>query len=164
MAKLFKSGVFFVRDKVRGCDWFGKSITFTYRGEDAFKTLGGGILSLSIFGFLLFYMIFLLRVMFERSDVNTSKNTIVKDLANDKTLHYPAKHTFAFAVSWSGAEENLLKESSYVEVEAYEKSYKQLSDKTLEAVYKPLELELCGSNFPYKDQELVKKYGINTYL
>ena len=73
MSVLISKAFSWSKAKVKSYDWFGKNITFTYKGEYAFKTIGGGVLSLTIFGFLLFYMIYLINIMLRRSEVKTSK-------------------------------------------------------------------------------------------
>lgn len=152
-------------DKLRGCDWFGKPVTLTYKGDDTFRTLGGGILSLSIFGFLVFYAVVLCKTMVERSDVKTTKNTIVKNLARDNTTHYPGRHGLAFAFNWLSEEnESLISEKTYIDFKVIQVASTLQSNGEYKRVETELQYEPCGTKFPYDDQAQVKLFGLNDYL
>lgn len=152
-------------DKLRGCDWFGKPVTLTYKGDDTFRTLGGGMLSLSIFGFLVFYAVVLCKTMVERSDVKTTKNTIVKNLASDNTTHYPGRIGLAFAFDWLTEDnESLINETTFIDIKIIQVAQTLQPNGQYKREETELQYEPCGTKFPYDDQAQVKLFGLQDYL
>ena len=98
-------------------DLYGKKIMMTYKGEDSFKTVYGGVVSLFIKLVLLIYAILLISVIFNKGDTKKTVNTTTKDTTKDNTKHYIGRSTFGFGLSFEDYQNgnNLLMESTYFE-------------------------------------------------
>ena len=59
----YKSVLSHITSSIRYFDIYGKSITFTYEGEERYKTSSGGIVTISILIGLIFYASHLLDLM-----------------------------------------------------------------------------------------------------
>ena len=78
-------------------DFYSTKINFTFGGEDSFKTLIGGVISLIISMIVLSITLTLTVTIFQKSNVTSSINKIFKDITNDQTKHYFAKEDVYFA-------------------------------------------------------------------
>jgi Na+/H+ antiporter NhaC len=91
LRKIASGAVRYVYGSVKGLDSFSSPIAFTYKGEDTFKTLIGGITSMLILSVMAIYAYSLTQVMLYRKDTNKSKSTKIVDLVNSTEIHYPGK-------------------------------------------------------------------------
>ena len=55
-------------DYVRGKDDYGHPIVLNYKGDDTFKTLPGGMLSIAMYYVLIFYGLLRINAMVEKVD------------------------------------------------------------------------------------------------
>ena len=69
-----------IHNTVKKFDLFSQKIMFTYKGDTSFSTFLGGFVSLIIFSIICIYSVFLLQVMVNRENSNSSKSTEVVDL------------------------------------------------------------------------------------
>ena len=95
---VFQSTFRCITNYIKGYDSFGKTFTFTYKGEDQFKTFLGGFVSIIISMVLLVYYINLLIIMFNRGSSDTSVNNIIKDLSIDQDQLDLGNSNFQFAI------------------------------------------------------------------
>jgi len=119
---------------VKSRDMYGKTFTFTYKGEDEFKTTIGGVISIAIQVVLAIYAIMLLRVMAQRGDTNKSRNTMVQDLSSDTEKITLADTTFSLAFSVENVNSyNILTDSSLLKlaITKYHIEYDQDTNSTV---------------------------------
>ena len=106
---------------IQNYDMYGKTITFTYKGEDEFKTTFGGCTSIAIIGVIIFYSSLLLKTMLRRD--NTTKNTdlLVQDLNNDSQNVSMASTNFSIALGLINEDDtsnaNYISDPTYFSVE-----------------------------------------------
>lgn len=74
---------------IKSTDRFPKHISFTYRGKESFKTLIGGIATISILILITIYGLALMRVMWYKKDTNKSRSSTVVSLNSNSETHYP---------------------------------------------------------------------------
>lgn len=92
--KSFKSGI-------SSFDMFCMPITLNYKGRDSFRTIIGGSISIVIFALFSVILTKLLRVMFDKSQVKSTENTVFYDTFSDTTEHFPleSEMTIAFYIN-----------------------------------------------------------------
>ena len=88
-----------LNNKIRRCDIYGKTITFTYKGEDQYTTFIGGVTTIAIMFAMLTYTSGLLKTMIEYKGTNSSVNTIIKDLSNDTDPMILSPGNFEFLIT-----------------------------------------------------------------
>ena len=64
-------------EQLKSIDYFAKPITFTYKGNDTYRTAFGGFLSFLIGTFLGVMFIYKMIAMYERTETKIRKDTIV---------------------------------------------------------------------------------------
>ena len=84
--------------RIQSYDMYGKTITFTYKGEDEFKTTFGGCTSIAILGVIIFYSILLLKTMFKRNDTTKNTDLLIRNLNNDYQNVSMASSNFSIAL------------------------------------------------------------------
>ena len=77
-----------IQNTITENDLYYKKVTLRYKGKESFKSLYGGIVSTIIILFLFIDFIILTSVIFTYGDSTHFLKTIIKDLVDDKTLHY----------------------------------------------------------------------------
>jgi hypothetical protein len=60
-------------------DLFGRSIVFAYNGDDSFKTIYGGVISIGILCMVCNYLGILFNTLITRKEVNTTKKKLRKN-------------------------------------------------------------------------------------
>jgi len=151
---------------VRKWDSYGKNVFIAHNNDENYKTQFGGFVSISILLALLFYAGFLLKNMIERNTVTYSTNTVVNDLSKTTADHKPAEHGFTIAVGLRDDSTSFLDEEylKYYELQINQYESTQLENGTFINELKALEFEKWGDNFPFEDQDLIKKYYIDRYV
>ena len=98
---VFKAMLRWMSNYVKSFDVYGKTFTFTYKGEDQLRTFWGGWVSFVIVLTLFLNSISLFIVMITRDDSSIYSSTIFNDLSRDTKLLSLANSTFQFAVRLS---------------------------------------------------------------
>ena len=88
-----------LKHKIRSLDIYGKSITFTYKGQEKYNTLFGGLISIIIKIFIYILGLYLFIMMINRKQTASSFNRIVDDLRTDTNQLDLTSNTFAFFTS-----------------------------------------------------------------
>jgi hypothetical protein len=94
-------------------------------------------------------------------------NTVVTDLTKDHVDHYPAQHGFAVGLGFRYLNVSLLDEAMlrYYNIEFWQKVKKHDKNGNYEDEWTQIEVSKCDSEvFPYDDQDLLTRYGINNYV
>ena len=96
----------YISESIKDFDVYGKTITFTYKGKDQYKTFIGGVISIIMLIIALLYGVNLFIIMIGRDNTNTTVSTIIKDLSNDSEVIELNKSKFqlAFSVTYNGLE------------------------------------------------------------
>ena len=89
---------------------------------------------------------------------------MIKDLTHDSSRHQIGKGTFAFAVRLTGPNPELLLDTSYFRFSANNAKYSRDSNFALSKSFNEIEMEICGDNFPYDDQDVYKRSGLSLFL
>jgi hypothetical protein len=63
---------------LRKIDLYGKSITFTYKGIDSYKTVLGGVVSLIIMAFLMAIVLIKVNTMINKGNNTIRKSSVVR--------------------------------------------------------------------------------------
>ena len=72
-----------LNDKIRSKDIYGKSITFTYKGEEQYTTFIGGLTSIVIKFIIFVFGLSILLNMVNRKNTNSSVNRIINNIMED---------------------------------------------------------------------------------
>lgn len=158
-------GVF--KGTLRGVDLFGRDIFISYKNQNKFKTHLGGCSTITVVFLMIAYAVYLLQVMFRRQSIFYSMNTVITDLTKASEDHYPAQNGFAVGLGFRYTNVSLLDEEMlrYYKVEFWQKVSVNSRDGTSEDEWTELEVSKCTSDlFPYVDQDLISRYGINNYV
>ena len=94
-----KTSFRWIGERIKGFDMYGKTITFTYKGQDQFKTFIGGIVSIILFFVAIIYGVNLLNVMVNRNDTNSTINTVIEDLSVDSEVLNLGESNFQLAIA-----------------------------------------------------------------
>ncbi|CAI2360481.1 unnamed protein product [Moneuplotes crassus] len=150
---------------VKSLDVFGSPIQMFYENNTRFKTIVGGICSLIIVAISVLFSVQLLKVMFERSKLNYTFHSIVRDLTNDHEDEFPGRFGFDIAIGFRGDTTSLL-DPIYQQLYELEVVQKIVTNKggVITEQLLPLELQKCGSDFPYSKASLVEDFKINQYV
>ena len=114
----------YTKDKIVLYDLYPTTITFTYDGNESFKTLFGGIASIAIRMTVLIIALMLLLTVIQRGNTFYSYNKVFRDLTNDSTQHYFAKKSEAyFAIKLTGPNPEKLLDPSYFSFSLLQANY-----------------------------------------
>ena len=92
--------------QVKKLDFYGKTMAFTYKGEDCYKTYLGACTSFMITIVILVYSLTLLKMMVEFKGYKSNVNTVIHDLSDDSDPLYLENSTFQIAFEVSYVYEN----------------------------------------------------------
>ncbi|CAI2384568.1 unnamed protein product [Moneuplotes crassus] len=100
---------------VKGVDMYPKTIPFTFKGQEEFKTLFGGIISLIIKIVILLYTYQMISIMITNKNSSKNVNTTVQNILNDTESINLTDTKFQFAVraTINGMDFDLFNEPSY---------------------------------------------------
>ena len=73
---------------IKKFDLFSQRIMLTYKGENSFSTLLGGVVSLIIMAVVWVYSVFLFQTMINRGNSNNSKSSAFVDLSVQDEDYY----------------------------------------------------------------------------
>ncbi|CAI2382333.1 unnamed protein product [Moneuplotes crassus] len=150
--------------QIKSFDMYPKTISFTFNGEEEFKTLIGGTVSLVIKVVIIMYSYLMLRIMIDRKDTQKSVNTIVTDILNDNNPVFINVSDFQFAVQISveGDSEFDIRNNEYAAIELFQWT-KNTTTGELQST--EIKMEECGDSlFKYHNQTEVKFLDIDGYL
>ena len=82
-------------------DRFSKKVSFTYKGQDSFRTVFGGVVSFLLYCFVLGIAIYMLARMFDRKQVSVNQSYIYDNLYNSTEIYDIGAGgiSFAFAIT-----------------------------------------------------------------
>ena len=72
-----------MRNRFKGLDYFGQNVTFTYNGEDQFKTTFGAAVSLVLIIILTAFSIFKFYYLVNRFNPSVLKTSFLRDLSEE---------------------------------------------------------------------------------
>ena len=104
------------RGVIKNRDMYAKQITFTYKGEESFKTFFGGAISLLITAIVIIFGVQRFIVMINRTDASTTFNKSVNSLSDSSYTIDLSQYSFYFALELKYNNKNLLMDSSYFTV------------------------------------------------
>ncbi|CAI2386664.1 unnamed protein product [Moneuplotes crassus] len=147
---------------LKSFDMYPHTVSFTFKGQEEFKTMIGGFISFVIKVVILYYAYVMVRLMLERKNTQKSVNSVVKDILNDPTAFHMNGTDFSFGFKLLvGEEEEIeLEGNEYFEVEIVR--HTKLTDGTLQREVVPF--AKCGNTlFKYYNQTEVNSIGINDF-
>ena len=89
---------------------------------------------------------------------------MVKDLTYETEKHYIGKSTFAFAVRLVGPNPELLLDTSYFRFSVNNAKYDRDASFSIAKTVVPIEMELCGDNFPFVEKDIYDRRGLSLFL
>lgn len=87
---------------MRDIDFYGQPVGIKYKGDEVFKTHIGGCISMVFLLGMLIYSGYLFNVMFQRSNIDVTSNTIIRDLTIDNSDHFIGQTNFSVFIGWNG--------------------------------------------------------------
>ncbi|CAI2386634.1 unnamed protein product [Moneuplotes crassus] len=147
---------------LKSFDMYPHTVSFTFKGQEEFKTMMGGFISFVIKVVILYYTYVMVRLMLERKNTQKNVNSVVKDILNDQTAFHMNGTDFSFGFQLLvGDEEGLeLEGNEYFEVEII-KNIKLANGDLQEEV---VPFAKCGDTlFKYYNQTEVNLLGINDF-
>ena len=93
-----KTPFIWISSWIRSFDIYGKSISFTYKGEDQYKTLMGGCITIVIKVLMVVFAWNLALSMLNRNNTISSVNTIINDIRQDNELLNLTDTEFSFII------------------------------------------------------------------
>lgn len=130
LKKLGGKLVVFAKDSIRSRDMFPSKVELTYKGNTNFTTLFGGLVSLIIKIIVILYAVYLMFVIFRRTNSSKSVNRLVRDRTYDTTKHYLGRNNFSFAVKLAGIKPDLVFDKTYFDLVVSYSHYSRNSDGT----------------------------------
>lgn len=106
----------FTKNTIRAADMFPSKVELTFKGNPSFTTLFGGVISLFIKTIVIMYSVYLMVVVFRRTNSSKSVNRVVRDRSHDTTKHYIGRNNFAFAIKLVGPDSELIFDQTYFEL------------------------------------------------
>jgi hypothetical protein len=153
-----------VMSTVRTVDSYGQKITFTYKRNSMFKThLGGWATILLIVG-MLSYLIFLFNVLIQRSTINVTTNTEIKDLANYPEFHNIGKSGFFLAFGFRLRNYGILDREEYISLSVQEITYESIGVGSWNTILRDLPLKAWGNDFRIDNKKRVESYNFDKYV
>ncbi|CAI2377012.1 unnamed protein product [Moneuplotes crassus] len=154
----------FVTDRIKGFDMYPTSINFTFDGQEEFKTLIGGVVSIVIKVIIILYSYLMLRIMIERKNTQKSVNTVVTDILNDKSPVHLNTSDFSFAFNGIIEGDNSfdLLDNPYVSVELFQ-WVKNTTTGDFDSTDIPM-VRCEKTFFKFYNQTEVEKLGIEDYI
>ena len=150
---------------IKSFDNFGKAITFTYKGEEEFKTFIGGVMSLFAFVILVIYAQLMIRVMLDRNDTNKSISTSVTNLYDDTDEVLLENTTFDFAFKFIGIDYADLTNPSLFDLTLTQVKYTRDSDGVWQFSNETIEYENCTNDmFKYDNKQQLTQIDFSTYI
>ena len=154
-----------VKNKIKSFDNYGKSITFTYKGEEQFQTFIGGVFSIIAFAILVLYAQLMVRIMLGRNDTNKSISRSVSNLYSDTDVLPLQNTTFDFAFKFTNIPYSELTNPNYFNLTLTQYKFVQDSNGNWEYIVEPIEYEECTNDkFKYYNKEQLTQINLTTYL
>ena len=75
------------KNRIKNRDIFRQTVSLTFKNNDSYSTIVGGLLTILIFIFLLIYGVILLVSMFKKSQVSWNRNTYWRDINGEVVSH-----------------------------------------------------------------------------
>ena len=155
------------KQTIRNIDLYPQSINLTYKGEDTFKSIHGGFVSLIVAGLLTAMTIYKTRDMLLRNLSTVNKNTLVS-ISNSYTPpeNLSAKNiSFAFSIAdFYG--DNQFDDPRYGKLilESHKFKINNRTNGTVNRDFEKINIPYSkceiGKNFFYKNEEEAKQYKV----
>ena len=125
MGKWWAGSAFtFIKKCVVASDLYPTTITFTYEGNDSFKTFFGDFISILINFGALWIALMLTTSIINKENTSLDFNKVINDITNDSTRHYFAQNKDVyFAIKLSGPTPEKLLDKTYFSFYMYQASY-----------------------------------------
>ncbi|CAI2384425.1 unnamed protein product [Moneuplotes crassus] len=156
MANKILTGVSkYMLSTVKGVDMYPKTITFTFKGQEEFKTLFGGIISLIIKIVILLYTYQMISIMITNKNSSKNVNTTVQNILNDTDPINLTGTKFQFAVraTIDGIDFDMFNEPSYGTASITQLLVIHLRIFVGVINQVPVGVSRCGNNFRYDNQQ-----------
>jgi hypothetical protein len=153
-------------DAVRQIDAYGQPISLTYNKEKEFKTHLGGLSTLVIANFMLFYFVFLFLELVSKKTINYNATTVVNDITQHPVNLDIAKNGFRLSIGLTDQHYSLLDDEirKYIEITVVEVSWELEQSGEWVDYRRDLEMEQCGDNYPYHDKVVVNDNNLDKYV
>lgn len=147
-----------IKEKFKSIDYFGQNVTFTWNGDDQFKTTFGASISLILMIILLAYGLSTLVAVVERQSPTITTTSMQRDNSDDSiSTPYDSGFDFAFGLGFQ-----LDKSIGYFTINQIHNYYNESntpSNRTKIAT--PLNSTICGNEyFNWEDQSEISTFGI----
>lgn len=151
--------------KVKSFDRYGKLITFTFKGEEEYKSCCGGVISLTILIILILYAQLMLTILFGKKDTKKVNYGLAKDLLKDTDEVSLSTTTFSFGLQAKTSTFDLTTDETYLFLEINQVyAYTDASDNILYTTDN-IDYDQCGSTyFKYDEQWVLDDFGISEYI
>ncbi|TNV82719.1 hypothetical protein FGO68_gene2428 [Halteria grandinella] len=147
-----------MKESFKSVDMFGQSVSFTWNGEDTYKTSWGAFLSWIILLIMAAYTIYRLIYMVNRWNPGVAKTTLIRGADEDEPFS-PSESGFDFAF---GIGKDLPKDIGFFTVRHVNQT---VINGARDKNKTDLTFTQCGENlFSFEDQAEVLNYKINEYL
>ncbi|CAI2384546.1 unnamed protein product [Moneuplotes crassus] len=145
---------------VKGVDMYPKTITFTFKGQEEFKTLFGGIISLIIKIVILLYTYQMISIMITNKNSSKNVNTTVQNILNDTDPINLTDTKFQFAIraTIDGIDFDVFNEPSYGTA-SIDQFY--VNQRVFNRV--PIGVSRCGNNFRYDNQQEIDDLKLSEF-
>ena len=155
----------YIQSKIKSYDMYGRKISFTYKGEDEYKTLCGGLVSLIVLILLALYTWLLVVIMINREDTQKASYGLVKNLIFDNEVLSLKDTTFSLAFSVKDGGINVMEDETYVTMTIYQHQVILASDGSYEDASTSVNYDTCGQTlFNFDQANDISKVGITQYL
>ena len=153
IGRYFYKGFSYVKD----FDMYGKRIAFTYKGQEEYKTLLGGIITIIVTIVMILYAQIMFRVLIGRTDTNKSTNGLIRNLVSDSESLDLSTTDFSIAFTLDNDTLDIIADQSYVNVDVAQ--YTITGGATGTTTNQSIGIQRCGSSsFKFNDQSIGKAY------
>ena len=161
IGRYFHKGFSYVKD----FDMYGKRIAFTYKGQEEYKTLLGGIITIIVTIVMILYAQIMFRVLIGRTDTNKSTNGLIRNLVSDSESLDLSTTDFSIAFTLDNNNPDndtfdIITDQSYVNVDVAQ--YIITGGATGTTNNQSIDIQRCGSSyFKFNDPSIGKAFSSN---
>lgn len=155
-------------NKMKDYDMYGRSITFTYKGEEEYKTYIGGFISVIILTIMAIYFYLQITTLIFKKDTSKATVSLVRDLLKDEESLSLLETDFSVAFSLineDGAFTSTDNFTQYLDLEVTQYYSVRNDAGTYDTTTVDFAYTECGTDlFRYSDSYELERLGINTYM
>ena len=146
---------------------YGTPVTFTFRGEEKFTTIIGGLSTIIVWGIVILYTISQIRDVIKRENTSINSNVLSQSLLESTETYNPYKGGFRIGVGsnhLAGVDEDLLGYPTYLDAYFghYQVKYDKIGGNKIVEKYEEIRPKEWGSDFfGLLDDTVVRNIGLN---